>query len=89
MAAPDRVRNTSARGVMVETAFWHPTTKTISQEKISTTPVRKAVAKFEDTDLIPALASTEVAPAKKALPTANKIHINGSTSFHQKSPAAR
>ena len=87
MAAPDRARNTSARGVMVETAFWHPTTKTISQEKISTTPVRKAVAKSEDT--IPALASTEVAPAKKALPTANKIHIKGSTSFHQKSPAAR
>ena len=89
MAAPDRARNTSACGVMVETAFWHPTTKTISQEKISTTPVRKAVAKFEDTDWIPALASTEVAPAKKALPTANKIHIKGSTSFHQKSPAAR
>jgi hypothetical protein len=74
---------------MVETAFWHPTTKTISQEKISTMPVRKAVAKSEDTDLIPALASTEVAPAKKALPTANKIHIKSPTSFHQKSLAAR
>ena len=89
MAAPDRARNTSARGVMVETAFWHPTTKTISQEKISTTPVRKAVAKSEDTDLIPALASTEVAPAKKALPTANKIHIKSPPLSIKKSPAAR
>ena len=75
MARPDRMRKAQVRPDTWEIVFWDPTTKTMSQEKTSTTQVRMAVATLESVFRMPHLARMEVSPAKSAEAKANKTHM--------------
>ena len=79
MDRPDSTRNTRDFPEISPMVFWEPTKNTITQEKISTTTVRKAVATSESVFRMPHLASTAVIPAKKAERTATPIHISDSS----------
>ena len=72
---PDRIRKISERGLIWAMVPCEPTMKTISQEKISTTIVRSAVATSESVLWMPHLARIEVIPAKTAESTAVNNHI--------------
>ena len=60
---------------MEEIVFKEPTTSVIRNAMTSTTTVLVAVARLESVCFMPHFARTEVMPAKKAEPKANKIHI--------------
>ena len=71
MARPDSTSQARSPPVSWARSPWEPTRKTIPQANTSTTPVRRAVARWEGTDWMPILAKIAVIPAKKAEPTAN------------------
>ena len=81
MDSPDRMRKTQVCGATVDREACAPDTKTISQEKASTTMVRSAVARLESVLRMPHLAKTAVIPAKNAEPKANRTHITINTSL--------
>ena len=66
MERPESTRNTKERTVREEIVPAEPAASTISQENISTTPVRRAVATSESVERIPHLARMAVIPANRA-----------------------
>ena len=75
MESPESTKNNNVVPEIWAMPPWEPTTNTISQEKASTTTVRKAVASVEFTFSMPIFANTAVIPAKKAEPSAKNSHI--------------
>ena len=70
MESPDNTRNTIVRVPIFPVPLPAPVIRTISQENISTTTVRMAVATSESVFCIPHFARIAVIPAKNEEPIA-------------------
>ncbi len=76
MARPERIRNSQLFRLMSVMPPWVLVRSTMPQAMTSTTAVRMAVARLEDTPSMPTFARMEVRAAKTADKSARMNHIS-------------